>query len=353
MGIILKENNLIYTNRKHDKFLGSSKYRYDTKTNFIIKKEKKKPVIVDAFPDAYESSFSENYIKDGIKKFSGYDNLVSVVRNKVVPSVIDAVEIQSSDAEKEKKPMRLNKKLVREKCSAFFGLRSSKYFCAFYTISFPLGFLDDYCMKCFNTLLTRLHKVFKLRSYLWVAERQKNGTLHFHMLTNTRMRVNSSNEQLRKRSVNYFMAKAIETQINKYSLDINFDVSLYNGVDVKPVNNNRKALNQYLTKYVSKNNTELYRRPYHSSRDISELFTAETFYNENCADFKFIKEALKYIETFVVDSEYCTIEYLNQMQSNGKFFNPPDSWYWLLSLVNNAIYNNHYAKYKHDKLKLF
>ncbi|WP_461827362.1 rolling circle replication-associated protein [Dysgonomonas sp.] len=87
-----------------------------------------------------------------------------------------------------------------------------------------------------------------LKSYLWVAEHQKNETIHFHMLTNTFMHI---------KKVNHFMARAINTQVrkkeNKGKINVNFDIKKYNGVDVRHVNNNRKALNCYLTKYVSKN----------------------------------------------------------------------------------------------------
>lgn len=68
------------------------------------------------------------------------------------------------------------------------------------------------------------------------------------------------------------MAKAIDNQIrskkNQGKINVNFDITTYNGVDVRHVNNNRKALNSYLTKYVSKNDELFDRLPYHSSRDI-------------------------------------------------------------------------------------
>ena len=255
MGIILKENNIIYTKKKHEKFLGSSKYRFDVLKNQIHFKEKKisVPVIperiisVDSDSDSYRILREDYY--SGI---SNCDLLGRVLK------------------EKEKRPKKteyvLNKKKVRENCSAFFGLRQSRKFLAFYSISFPRHFPDDYAFKVLNTVLTRLRKGNGLKSYLWVAERQKNGTIHFHLLTNNFIYV---------RVFNYYMAKAIENQINKYDIDVNFDVNKYNGVDVRHVNNNRKALNIYLTKYVSKNLETFFRLPYHSSRDISELFTAE------------------------------------------------------------------------------
>lgn len=150
------------------------------------------------------------------------------------------------------------------------------------------------------------------------------------------------------------MARAINTQVKskKNNINVNFDIKKYNGVDVRRVNNNRKALNSCLTKYVSKNAIVLYRRPYHSSRDISELFTAQTFRNVDSYYFQPIRNTIKHITAFVVDNEWCTIEYLNQKQPNGKFFNPPDEWYWLRDYLNEQIYKNHHSNSIPDVMSL-
>ncbi len=333
MGIILKENNIIYTKMRHEKFLGSSKYRFDVVSNAVVLKEKLKPVI----PLVKEKSENQDDL-DYLEK-----NRTDFLReNNPAYAFVEPCEPLPRDYEPAVKLMKLNKKFVREKCSAFFGLKRSRAFLAFYTISFPMGFDDDSCMKVFNTFLTRLRTDFKFESYLWVAERQQNGTLHFHLLTNTWMPI---------RRVNYYMAKAIETQVNKHSIDVQFDVEKYNGVDVKPVTKNRKALNIYLTKYVSKNSLALHRRPFHCSRDISELFTAETFPHHHCNDFKHIADVLKKIVTTVVDGEFASVEYLATKQPNGKIFNPPDSWYWLRDFFNELIYENHHSKIKFKILK--
>lgn len=319
---------------KHEKFLGSSRYKYHKGTNTIYKKEKLKPNIPVSEKKSCTIDFEEER-----KGFFGANSRYSKFES-------EPVELHHTPRPK-KTEYKLNKKKVREKCSAFFGLKQSKRFLAFYSISFPMDFPDEFAYKCFNTVKTRMREECGLKSYLWVAERQKNETIHFHMLTNTFMQI---------RKVNYFMARAINTQIrkkeNKGKIKVNFDIKKYNGVDVRHVNGNRKALNCYLTKYVSKNDIAFFKLPYHSSHDISELFTAETFTHENCCDFRPIKEALKHIKTFVVDNEWCTIEYLCQKQDNGKFFNPPDSWYWLRDFLNEQIYKNHYAKMQFDKMPL-
>lgn len=342
MGIILKENNLIHTKRRHDKFLGSSKYGYDKVKNTIYKKVKLKPNI--PITEDKENEYTD--FTEELATYRGAKSIIEVMGRKPQPDQAHHIEPETVKRPK-KTEYKLNKKKVREKCSAFFGLKQSKKFLAFYSISFPMGFPDEFAYKCFNTVKTRLRRQCGLKSYLWVAERQKNETIHFHMLTNTFMQI---------RKVNYFMARAINTQIRKKEnngkINVNFDIKKYNGVDVRHVNGNRKALNCYLTKYVSKNTISFFKLPYHCSHDISELFTAETFPHQNCSDFRSIKEALRHIKTFVVDNEWCTIEYLCQKQDNGKFFNPPDEWYWLRDFLNEQIYKNHYAKVKFDKMPL-
>lgn len=218
MGIILKENNLIHTKRKHDKFLGSSKYRYNQGTNTIYKKVKLKPNI--PISEDKENTYSD--FKKEMSEYLGTDSIIEVFGRE--PRTEQAHHIEPEKTKRPKKTeYKLNKKKVREKCSAFFGLRQSKKFLAFYSISFPMGFPDEFAYQCFNTVKTRMREECGLKSYLWVAERQKNGTIHFHMLTNTFMQI---------RKVNYFMARAINTQIrskkNKGKINVNFDIKKYN-----------------------------------------------------------------------------------------------------------------------------
>ena len=118
-----------------------------------------------------------------------------------------------------------------------------------------------------------------MQRYLWVAERQKNGTLHFHLITNNFMPI---------KKVNEFMRQCLRTQFDKGDLNCKLKIiEKYNGVDVdnlyhskrKKNNTNRlskmdaqRKLSYYLTKYISKNNVKSERLPWHCSRDSSALF---------------------------------------------------------------------------------
>lgn len=165
---------------------------------------------------------------------------------------------------------------VRDKADAFFQLRQSARFMAFYSISFPAGTSEDVCFQLFNTWLTRVRKSRKDFEYLWIAERQGNNTVHFHMLTHCFLNI---------RVVNHFMAAAIQTQVQKGNMEWgNSSKELYNGVDVKHVHN-AKGVSRYLTKYMTKRKKDesgamvkeyhmFNRLAWHCSRRVSALFTS-------------------------------------------------------------------------------
>ena len=175
---------------------------------------------------------------------------------------------------------------VRDKADAFFQLRQSARFMAFYSISFPAGTSEDMCFQLFNTWLTRVRETRKDFQYLWIAERQGNNTVHFHMLTHCFLNI---------RVVNHFMAAAIQTQVQKGNMEWgNSSKELYNGVDVKHVHN-AKGVSRYLTKYMTKRKKDesgamvkeyhtFNRLAWHCSRRVSALFTSRIVSGDYLAD---------------------------------------------------------------------
>jgi hypothetical protein len=232
--------------------------------------------------------------------------------------------LEEGITEDEKKTYRLNKSKVKRKCHAFSRLEKSQVFLAFYTISFPLNLSDEICYKIFNTWLTRCRNKSGLKSYLWVAERQKNGTIHFHLLTNDFMKI---------KLVNGFMASALKTEKKKGNEVLKeVDVEIYNGVDVKRVGNKKKGLITYLVKYISKNDIRFYRLPWHCSRDVSRLFTS---INLDESDEEKILALLpddkqKYTETYEMEFVKVT----------GFKFTPKDEVFSDLDMMNEMIYTN-------------
>jgi hypothetical protein len=145
----------------------------------------------------------------------------------------------------------------------------------FWTVTFWNGAEDRICYQLFNTWLTTLRTKKMLHSYLWVAERQKNGTIHFHILIPHYMGVQRANG-LMKESICNLIRKGTITNWNIHA------AKRYNGVDIDKNRKTKKVVNfaehgkqrslaRYLTKYVTKNETKLYRLPWHCSRDWSAM----------------------------------------------------------------------------------
>lgn len=319
MGLILKENHVIHTNRVHRYLLGSSKWDLD---------------------------FANNTLRHKIKnpqELPGTCESVRKLRSEIRQTIREEERAKRADrASKRVGGYRLNKKKVREKCHALFTLKRSAKFMAFYSISFPQGIADKEARECLNTWLTRCRTKYNLKNYLWVAERQKNGTIHFHLITNNYMPI---------REVNRYMAVCIANRNKRYSLGLNIDRDKYNGVDVKRIDNNRKRLGQYLTKYVSKNNTTMDILCYYSSESVSQLFTAE--YIPKLFDkYRDILAKLSDVHTLVVDNDFATIEYFTCKDKNGKYFSPPDEWYSTIQEANDLVLANYEAGEIFDKLIL-
>jgi len=251
MSNILSYSSLTIVPMKiESKFGGSSKYKVidgELIATRDIKKEvkpiKQKPTAIEPNYDFLTSDEDEN------------------------PIITDC---QPTEPEKIiEKVYKLRKSKVKKNCFALSRLEKSRKFLAFYTISFPVGLSDDHAYTVFNIWLTRCRKAGGLNTYLWVAERQKNGTIHFHLLTNDHMPIVT---------VNGFMAIALATVKRKGVEALqSINPEKYNGVDVEIVKGTRKSIVSYVVKYISKNEIEFYRLPWHCSRDVSALFTAMNF----------------------------------------------------------------------------
>lgn len=246
-------------------------------------------------------------------------------------------EIIKEIEEKPVKSYGLRKTKIRNKILNFFNLNASKKFCAFYSISFPVEISDEIGYKVLNTWLTRCRKDCGLKSYLWVAERQKNGTLHFHLITHNYMSI---------RQVNEFMKQCLITQFTKGLLNCKYKVlENYNGVDVDNLYHSKKGRNKnqrlskadstrklsmYLTKYISKNDTKSDRLPWHCSRDISALFISINYQDvSNLEIADLIQDNPEAVTTY--EKEYFTMHYFK--------FVPDDFHFKDLVEANNLIFD--------------
>jgi|GEM_PF-4308864 len=218
--------------------------------------------------------------------------------------------LSSNGKEKKERAARsLNKNLIAKRLNSFFHLKESQKEVYFYSISFPEGTADDTCYRLFNVWLSRMRVEFGdygLRSYLWVAERQQNGTIHYHIFVNQYFDISIANN---------FMRISIKNSHKKYK-DISFSkFENYNGIDIacekkskKKKNfalknfsnsgqqNEAESVSLYVQKYVTKNETQNVDGNNHalwgSSHNLARLFTEVVV--EYCAEVeKFINEQEK------------------------------------------------------------
>ncbi|MBT0550815.1 rolling circle replication-associated protein [Riemerella anatipestifer] len=279
----------------------------------------------------------------GSSKYKAWDNQIITKEKRGNKTIIQKMEDQAKNAglkDNSEKLYQLKKSKIRNKILNFFTLNASKKFCAFYTITFPFGIDDDIAYKLLNTWLTRCRKECGLKSYLWVAERQKNGTLHFHLITNNYMKIGTVNE---------FMKTALSNAKNKGEISCRKNIiQKYNGVDVDNLYYPKKrkgkpkrlsganAMNKlafYLTKYVTKNDTKSNRLPWHCSRDISALFVSINYQDISTHEIaNLISDNPEAVLTF--NEEYFTYHYF--------LFKPSEFYFEDLRLINEVVYNKYH-----------
>lgn len=211
----------------------------------------------------------------------------STIQNNFSTSDTDLL---TSPPKRKKVGYRVNKKEIRQRLLGYINTQRGKKELYFWTVTFFKGTADDLCYKIFNIWLTALRKYRMLREYLWVAERQENGTIHFHIAIPHKMCVHKANRM---------MAGTLKTFARRGELPASVhQCARYNGVDLaknrktKRVTNfaikkGSRALSNYLTKYVTKNDTEFSHLAWHNSRGYSQLFTGVTFTVEEFKKFGF------------------------------------------------------------------
>jgi hypothetical protein len=189
----------------------------------------------------------------------------------------------------EKRLYKLKKSLIRNRLLAYTNTKKGQKCLYFFTVTFPLGMPENMGYRCLNTWFTALRKQRLLTEYLWVAERQKNGTIHFHIAVPHFMKIWHVNGIMRKILLGYALKKELPFPPEK------FGRGRYNGVDIAgykdagghkiPTNFAHKkksgSLANYLTKYVTKNNEGFEHLAWHNSRGFSTLFTSVALSRES------------------------------------------------------------------------
>jgi len=215
----------------------------------------------------------------------------------IAPNIVTPNEEQSKEIKilstknKLERGYSVNKMEVRSRILGMINTMKGSKELYFWTVTFPGGMSDQLCYQAFNTWLTTLRQKNMLKNYIWIAERQDGkritepgkaatGTIHFHIAIPHKMHVVTANRLMRTTLATFAGKKLIPFSV--------FQCKRYNGVDIKKNRNTGRVVNfaikkgsralaNYLTKYVTKNNERFNHLAWHNSRGFSALFTGITF----------------------------------------------------------------------------
>jgi hypothetical protein len=169
---------------------------------------------------------------------------------------------------------------IRDKCTAFY--RSCGKQKTFATLTFLNQVTDRKAQNILNKFLTQLRDDYKRLKYIWVAERQGNGNIHFHLIINQRLPVSEYNAlwvlQQYNAGVTYdgIHIDEIKQRYNEGTIG-----KILNPFDIKNVKT-IYGLSFYLTKYITKNTSDGFGcLAWHCSRNVSRLFI-KTVVNRSC-----------------------------------------------------------------------
>jgi hypothetical protein len=167
----------------------------------------------------------------------------------------------------------------------------------FLTLTFINQVEDKQAVSMLAKFLDNCTKQMKDFQYIWVAERQtKNAVfennIHFHLITNKYFKISKYWEywlKLQEKS-------GIEAREANFKASSAFDIRSLNAKNIK-------AIGQYITKYVTKNNDKFDCQVWNCSKKIS------MFYTDFYSGYEFIESVERVLEYELepIPAEYCTI----------------------------------------------
>jgi hypothetical protein len=205
---------------------------------------------------------------------------------------------------------------IKEKMMAVYSASKNNFTLQTLTMVAPCS--DYEAVKCLNKYLTVLRKKNGLFNYVWVAEKQGNGNIHFHMIIDKRFEIDFINslwvcQQYNSGIINeeqklklYNDTGLTFKKLHKLGGENYKIVQKYlNPVDVKKVKT-IDGMSQYLTNYVIKNESKLSCNIWHSNRNVSKLFTKQLIskktFEKTCGNLNrtYNKKGRQYVnKTFV------------------------------------------------------
>ena len=189
----------------------------------------------------------------------------------------DKQRIIEAKSKPKNRQYQINKRQVRARLYNFLNTDKGAKELYFYTITFPVSISYDSAYRILNSTLTSIRSRIKEFNYLWIAEKQKNGTIHFHI---------ASFKFIKVRIVNELVKKSIKNEIRNGHLDWSIhNANRYNGVDIGKNRDTRVAINfaqqekanaisKYITKYISKSKEKFPRKAWSCSNDLAIIATS-------------------------------------------------------------------------------
>ena len=242
----------------------------------------------------------------------------------------------------------LIKHKIKDKMLSFFeaskgkkGFRHNKVDFYFITLTFINKVNDKLAISVLNKFLTVLKNKYGNFGYIWVAEKQQNGNIHYHMIADKRFNlyylnslwtVQQINSGIRNYEQEYECLDKEKVTINDlHSAKSWQTIQKYlNPVDIKPVKT-IEGISAYLTSYVTKNDSKFYCSSWHCNRQVSRIFTSSAI---NRDVFDITCDSNKNRIKTIKGKEYINTTYFGQY------------------CIINTIYNKSYYRRYLDEMRL-
>lgn len=175
----------------------------------------------------------------------------------------------------------INKATVKKRVWMLFLMNNISNNLYFLTITFPKQINDDTAYKCFNSFLTNARTHLKLKDYIWIAERQSNSTIHYHIFILQYLQIQKVNKAMKSTLTTAYRNGELTAEqwksVQRYSgahLSKDKNGKVINLRRIKD-KNKRKAIVNYIAKYVTKSddkNDQIHTRlAWFSSRRVSAI----------------------------------------------------------------------------------
>lgn len=256
---------------------------------------------------------------------------------------------------------RRTKIKIKEKMLAVYAASKNNF--TLCTLTMINNCPDIKAVKILNKFLTATKKQIGNYNYVWVAERQDNGRIHFHMIVDKRLDIDYINSlwvvQQYNAGIEHDTAHlrlSIDTgltfkQLHKKGPEGYKLMHKYlNPVDVQKVQT-INGVSAYLTNYVIKNDTKMGCAIWHCNRNVSKLFTKQLI-SKKVFDFTCNKKInfVKNKKGRIYENKTFVHQYgmINSIY-NKKYFN---SFLKEMNLLNSWILETDYND-KNNKQKIY